>query len=420
MQIRLTVTAGPDSGRVFTFTNHDTFLVGRSKHAHFQLPPSDRYCSRIHFMIEVNPPHCRLVDMGSNNGTFVNGKKVPKADLADGDEIRAGHNSLRVHIEKDSEPSPEPEEREETRSWHEEKVRSPEVTGLTDLAQVESVTPRQDPPGEFPCIPGYELTSVLGEGGMGTVYQAINQAGEIIALKTIKPAITSQRKIERFLREARILCELVHPHIVAFREMGESNGLLYFVMEQVAGGNVEELLRQGGALPIGRAVSIIMQVLDALEHAHTRQFVHRDVKPSNMLLTTEEGNEVVKLADFGLARAYEASELSGLTVTGEMGGTPQFMPPEQITRFRESPPSVDQYAAAASLYHLLTGKYLYEARGSDLITAILHDKPIPVGKHRPDVPAGLATVIHRALAREPGNRFASVGIFRRALTPFAS
>src|SRR5881396_670566 len=109
VQVILTVIAGPHKGLEFTFDRHDTFLVGRSKHAHFQLPAKDKYFSRIHFMMEVNPPQCRLIDMGSRNGTFVNGAEILTADLNDGDQIRAGHTVLRVQVRRDSEaPAPAP------------------------------------------------------------------------------------------------------------------------------------------------------------------------------------------------------------------------------------------------------------------------------------------------------------------------
>src|SRR5436309_10955746 len=98
MRITLTVIEGPHKGMEFAFSRHDTFLVGRSKHAHFQLPLKDKYFSRIHFMMEVNPPQCRLIDMASHNGTFVNGQRVYTADLNDGDQIRAGHTNLRVGV----------------------------------------------------------------------------------------------------------------------------------------------------------------------------------------------------------------------------------------------------------------------------------------------------------------------------------
>src|SRR5437763_10175017 len=110
MRITLTVTAGPHKGRSFTFVGHDTFLVGRSSHAHFRLPVKDRYFSRVHFLVEVNPPQCRLLDMGSRNGTYVNGQKVERADLQPGDRIRAGRTILRVSFEGgEATPGPEPE-----------------------------------------------------------------------------------------------------------------------------------------------------------------------------------------------------------------------------------------------------------------------------------------------------------------------
>src|ERR1043166_706450 len=108
MRITLTVTEGPHKGMEFSFDRHDTFLVGRSKHAHFQLPAKDKYFSRIHFMMEVNPPECRLIDMGSHNGTYVNGEKALTADLKEGDQIRAGHTILRLRVERDAPMSDAP------------------------------------------------------------------------------------------------------------------------------------------------------------------------------------------------------------------------------------------------------------------------------------------------------------------------
>src|SRR5947208_5858442 len=108
MRITLTVVDGPHKGQVFTFSGHDTFLVGRSRRAHFQLPAKDKYFSRIHFLVEVNPPRCRIMDMGSRNGTHVNGQKIDTTDLNDGDQIRAGHTILRVSFES-GEPEVRPE-----------------------------------------------------------------------------------------------------------------------------------------------------------------------------------------------------------------------------------------------------------------------------------------------------------------------
>jgi serine/threonine-protein kinase len=277
---------------------------------------------------------------------------------------------------------------------------------------------RQDQP-----IPGYRLARELGRSGMGVVWLALRLAdGGRVALKTITPAQAGDTEIVgRFLREADILRELDHPHIVAFHEMGEANGQLYFAMEYVPGTDARRVLKEQGPLSVGRAVAWVCQALEALEYAHARGFIHRDIKPANLLIGAEGGRGAVKLADFGLARVYQATKLSGLTVTREMGGTPAFMAPEQVLNFREAQPTADQYGAAATLYNLLTGKYVYDLPGMVLeaLAVMLHDDPVPLRARRGDLPAGLADVIHRALAREPADRFPDVKAMRQALRRFA-
>src|SRR5437667_5484863 len=127
MRVTLTVTGGPHEGQTFSFSGHDTFLVGRSKRAHFRLPAKDRYFSRVHFLVEVNPPQCRLMDMGSRNGTYVNGQRVQSADLKDGDQIKAGHTYLSLKVEGvDSLPA----EAEETGPRAAARPPAPVATGV--------------------------------------------------------------------------------------------------------------------------------------------------------------------------------------------------------------------------------------------------------------------------------------------------
>ena len=134
------------------------------------------------------------------------------------------------------------------------------------------------------------------------------------------------------VRGASILKDLQHPNIVAFHEMGEADGELYFVMEYVAGIDAARMIADNdGPLGISSSVGIICQLLTALEYAHGQGFVHRDIKPQNMLLGRVDGRGVVKLADFGLARTYQSSRISGLTMMGDVRGTSQYMAPEQIT-----------------------------------------------------------------------------------------
>jgi serine/threonine-protein kinase len=418
MRVTLTVTQGPHQGRSFSFAEHDTFLVGRAPEARFCLPDRDKYFSRLHFLVEINPPLCRVQDMNSHNGTYVNGQRVQSADLRDGDEIRAGHTVLRVSIEgaeravADDTVSAPPAEPVRTAAWV-----------VPTLAVGRPLPPDSSAAdSNWPPIPGYRIVDELGRGGMGVVYRAERLSdGSVVALKTILPAVApTPELVGRFLREANTLKALEHPHIVSFREMGEAGGLLYFAMDFVPGMDAKRLLNQEGPLPVGRAVRLTCQLLEALAYAHGRGFVHRDIKPGNLLLTEVEGRETARLADFGLARAYQASRLSGLTVTGSIVGTPLFMAPEQVLDFRVVKPPADQYAAAATLYNLLTGAYVYDPTDTamELYLKIVQDNPVPIQSRRPGIPIGLAQAIHHALERRPEERFPDAGALRQALLPF--
>ncbi len=509
MRINLTVTSGPHEGKIFTFEEHENFIVGRSKRAHFQLPVKDKYFSRIHFMIEVNPPQCRLMDMGSTNGTYVNGKKVDIIDLRDGDVIKAGQTVLRVSVQGAPEPPPTtPVPLEVVAAAKESSIMEvlpvpdsvdvvpgpaaapppapppvqppppeparPAAAGVFDSIDIlpppgvdaglsGSSMPKAVDPGtvcracqvpltalniapvppstsEPPLPPlcstcwglsqinpqpieGYYIVRELGRGAMGVVNLAIRKSdGSLVALKSIMPAVAGSRgNVDRFLREASILRDLEHPNIVAFREMGESNGHLFFAMDFIGGRDAARILKDyGGPLPIPRAVGLVYQLLDALEYAHGKGFVHRDIKPANMLVTEVDGKEVAKLLDFGLARVYQTSQLSGLTMTGDLGGTVAFMAPEQITHYREAKPPVDQYAAGATLYNLLTNKFPYDLprHVQQQILMVLQNPVVPLQSRRPDVPKDLADIVHRSMAREPAERFPDVGAMRQALLRF--
>jgi len=258
---------------------------------------------------------------------------------------------------------------------------------------------------------------------MGVVYAASRMVdGSRVAIKTIRPAVAaSPHEVQRFLREAAILGELRHPHIVPFLESGQACELLYFVMEYVAGTDASRIITAEGPMPPGRAVRLLCQALEALHYAHQAGFVHRDVKPANLLLSGAPGAEICKLADFGLARAYHASPMSGLTMMGDVGGTIPYMPPEQITNYREAKPPADQYAAAATLYYLLTACHVFDFKdvpSQSRLAMVLCDDPVPVGKRRAGIPKGLAKAIHRALEKDPQRRFADAAAFRDALLPF--
>jgi serine/threonine-protein kinase len=163
-------------------------------------------------------------------------------------------------------------------------------------------------------------------------------------------------------------------------------------------------------------------MLDPLEYAHAEGFVHRDIKPSNLLVTRIEGQECAKLSDFGLARVYQASKLSGLTLMGNKAGTYPFIAPEQITNFREAKPPADLYSAGATLYNLLTARYVFDGppQRNKWLLMVLQDEPVPIQARQAGISRELADLIHRALAKNPEKRFESAGAMRKALLPFCS
>jgi serine/threonine-protein kinase len=449
MRIVLTVTDGPHAGKAFSFTGHDTLLVGRSEEAHFRLSEEDLYFSRNHFLVEANPPQCCLLDMNSRNGTYVNGERVDRCELREGDEIQAGRTIIRVTFD-DSDAAPSVPAMASTVPYKaptdEARLPGPVSPGQASRPLPTAVSRTQCSAcgaGEAQLVKGamalcrecrakaaeqpqpvagYRVIEELGAGGMGLVALAVRVVdGLRLALKTVKPAsLVRPQQVERFLREAKILSQLQHPNIVAFHDMGETNGLLWFAMDYVGGVDAHRLVRNEGQLPVKSAVDLACQLLDALTHAHERKFVHRDIKPSNLLIERTSEGDRLKLADFGLARVYQSSQLSGLTLSGEIGGTVGFMAPEQITDFREAEPSADLFSVAATLYTLLTAAYIYDLSG-DLrarLLTILQDDPVPILERRRDIPKRLAAAIHRGLERAPHKRWQSAAAFRATLAPF--
>ncbi len=292
------------------------------------------------------------------------------------------------------------------------------------------------PPTACPCVgceeaagrqsqtvPGYRLVRELGTGGFGATHLAVRLAdSSAVALETLLPvAAESPSGPERFRRQADILRQLEHANVVSFRDAGEASGTYYLATEYLPGTDAAQLVKKKGHLPINQGVNVVCWLLKGLAHVHDKGFVHRDVKSANVRIAQERGRGRVVLTDFDLGRSYQASQLSGLTMTGSLGGTLSFMPPEQITDFRGAKPTADQYAAAATLYNLLTGQYLYDPSATPQLSilTILEKDPVSIRTRRPEVPEALAAVIHRALAREPKDRFPDVDAFRRALLPFA-
>jgi eukaryotic-like serine/threonine-protein kinase len=419
----LEVFAGPHAPARFEFSRHQTFLVGRASAAHLRLP-ADRAFSRHHFLLECQPPRCWLRDLGSRNGTLVNGTRVKEALLRDGDVISAGRTCIRFTVRRGPAPA---------------APAGAPCAGCGALLPAAELPFPEDRPADalYLCdacrqagrdspvaVPGYEVVRQIGQGGMGVVYLARQAAtGLPVALKVIVPEPgASDKGVQTFLREASVLSRLNHPRIVRFHEVGMARGLFFFAMEYVETVNLAELL--AGLAPAARvrtACGILCQALEALHFAHGLGFVHRDVKPGNLLVTRQGRKLRVKLADFGLAKNYQNAGFSGLTSVGDACGTPAFMAPEQLLDCRSALPAADLYGAGATLYALLTGQFPHDyttRKGPYAI--ILEEAPVPLRQRCPEAPDGLEAAVLRSLAREPGDRFASAAQMRQALLPFAA
>ncbi|HKB05775.1 MAG TPA: serine/threonine-protein kinase, partial [Gemmataceae bacterium] len=274
-------------------------------------------------------------------------------------------------------------------------------------------------PAGPPPIPGFELTKELGQGPLGAVYVG-RQGPERtpVAVRVIRPAAgVSLDDIDRFRAEVRRLEQLRHPTIVHLAGGGVAGPRVYVVTELVPGPNTQILVQGRGPMAERAAVLIVTRALEGLAHAHTNGYVHGDVKPSNILVGTYGKKRRAKLADFGLRRAFHAAGLGGPALIGELGQSLAYLAPERLTHVREMTPAADQYSAAATLYHLLTGHAPYDLppNSARAIAKILGDDPVPVRQRQADVSEELAAAVHQALSLDPAARFPDVGAFRQAL-----
>jgi serine/threonine-protein kinase len=412
MRVILEVTRGPHKGMCFEFDRHDTFLVGRSSKAHLCLS-SDLHFSRHHFRIEVSPPRCYLVDLESNNGTFVNGRKVQATFLADGDVISGGRTEIRIKVKNPSPAATDQQAADAQRVKGAARADRPAPSPATAAARVAG-------DALAVSIPGYELISELGQGSMGVVYRARQKStGEQVAVKVMLPmSLSSPERMQLFMREAGILSGLSHPYIIRFIEMGMAGQQFFVATEYVDTIPLDEVVTGDSRFRVG--CGIACRVLDALRYAHARSLVHRDIKPANILLSRTGRKLHTKLADFGLAKNYEDAGLSDMTGEHEARGSPAYMAPEQIVSSRYAKPACDIYSLGVTLYQFLAGRLPFDpSPGLGILRAILEDPPIPLEKVCPQVPRELAAIVQRALAKDPADRFASAEKMYAALYPFS-
>ncbi len=260
----------------------------------------------------------------------------------------------------------------------------------------------------------YHILEQLGEGGMATVYKAYDTRLETdVAVKVIRTENltlgTMERALKRFEREAKALARLTHPNIVKVTDYGEYEGKPYLVMEYLPGGTLKE--RLGKPMPWQEAVRMLIPIAEALDFAHSQNMIHRDVKPSNILLT-QRGQPM--LTDFGIAKILDLEETQDLTGTGMGIGTPEYMAPEQWTG--KTSMLSDQYALGVVFYEMLTGRKPYTADTPAAILLKQATEPLPrPSQYARDLPEKIEKLLLKALARNPEDRYESIGNFANAL-----
>jgi len=358
----LVVESGKDKGLAIELCEDRMFLIGRGSSCDLHL--SDTLTSRHHCWVECRDRKFTLKDGGSRNGSFLNGRRVSEAELMPGDQILVGETLITFQAEA--------------------------------MASADPLIGKD--------VGGYRILELIGKGGMGRVYKAMQISLErVVAIKILsRQYATNAGFIERFRREAMALARLTHPNIVAVYDVGESGGSHYFSMEYMPGGTVADKISGGRKLAPEEAIPMMIDVARGLTYAEEQGVVHRDIKPENMMLD-HAGN--VKICDLGIA--HTISEGPWRNTARGVFGSPHYIAPEQA-RGEVTDHRADIYSLGASFYRILGGRTLF-AGGSarELIIKHINEKPTPIAQLEPALPPSLCKVIDRCLAKDLLSRYES-------------
>jgi serine/threonine protein kinase len=393
-------------------------------------------------MVFAYPPKVGVRDLGSQNGTFVNGQQIPASGeenssgwtseaypLKNGDRVHVGQSAFRIQLDTStiaakicrcSECGLVVDSSDATAQADE--IVCPMCRASKGIRNVEQSSTELVSGLELDQfgidIPGYVPRHRLGEGGLGIVYAATEQrTGHEVAVKLIRKNLCTDKKAQAlFLREMDILRRLEHPNIIQLLHCGFTEDLIFYVMELCKAGDLAEAVKERHKqMPVALACDLLLQFLSGLEYAHGRGVVHRDLKPSNLLIhSSENGKPILKIGDFGLAKQFQLAGFSGLTSSGQVGGSLQFLAREQLINYKETQPTSDVWSAAATFFYMLTGRGPRNEEAGDPVANILEGKLASLNELRPDVPRAVRAVIEHALLNEPGERFPTAKEFRAA------
>jgi serine/threonine protein kinase len=371
MQVEVTVRQGREFGRRYVIRIGQRFVLGRGRDVTVRV--QDEKVSRRHVALELSPDGLQVTDLGSRNGSFLDGRQLKphEARVAHADDVlQIGDHVFQLAL-----------------------------TGVDDRTKRERARTRRL---DEPLLPRdeFEILGEIGRGATGRVYAAHQKLlGRNVAIKVLRHDIDPDDESRaRFMREGRVCVKVDSPFVVDVHDVRLADGRVYLIMELINGLSVKDRLF-GGPMGIPEAIQIGEEVALGLAAAHNVGIIHRDIKPANILLTPEGR---AKLGDFGIAKELDA--LESLTATGEGLGTLAYVSPEQATEAKEVDFKTDIYSLGATLYHMIAGRPPFLPSSAKVLLEIL-DEPAPsILIHRPDCPRPIAEAIAGMLAKDPLQR----------------
>jgi hypothetical protein len=356
----LAIENGKSRGERRELVSGGKITFGRDPKA--DLAVEDVLCSRRHFEVLEQGGKVILRDLGSSNGTFVNGARVDgEVALVNGDAIHAGESEF---------------------TW----IDEPATQGRGLVGKT---------------LGGYKIGERVGRGGMGTVYRATQVSlNRVIALKILTPKVSKDPAfVRRFQQEAQAAGRLNHPNIVQVYDVGSDKDLHFYSMEFIENGTVQDLATKQGALDPDLALAIVTDAARGLEYAEKKNIVHRDIKPDNLMINAEG---VVKINDLGLAH-----DVAGDEAGGEIFGTPHFIAPEQA-RGEKVDSRSDLYSLGATFYRLLTGANPFQGENvQEILRKQIEEDPTPLREVKREIPAALEAIVLKLMKKAPEDRYQS-------------
>lgn len=357
---KIIVEKGNDKGKQVLLSGRGTILVGRDPKA--QVTVVDTMVSRQHCKIFTKNDKYYLRDLGSSNGTVLNGKRVQESELREGDNIQIGETLMTFANEREG------------------TTKDPMIGKVVD---------------------GYRIHERVGRGGMGTVYRATQLSlNRVVAFKVLSQELVKDVQfIELFRKEARSAAQMNHPNVVGVYDVGKQKGTntYYISMEYMSNGSIQDLIGRNLKLPVDEALPFFLDAARGLEYAHKRNIVHRDIKPDNLMLNEDR---IVKIGDLGLAKNLsETSEEEGIF------GTPHYIAPEQALG-KAVDIRADLYALGGTFYRVIAGQTPFTGPSiKDIVRKQIKEKAKPLAEVAPEVPLEVCRIIHKLMEKDPNERY---------------